>query len=82
MTPCPTCGYAIDAATLLNYGDARPAAGDLSLCLNCGALLIFDGPDVNAIRRITPEEEAVLDDANRMAVDRAQAVIRERGRFR
>lgn len=53
MTPCPTCGYAIDAATLLNYGDARPAAGDLSLCLNCGALLVFDGPDVNAIRRIT-----------------------------
>lgn len=41
MTPCPTCGYAIDAATLLNYGDA-----------------------------------------NRMVVDRAQAVIRERGRFR
>lgn len=81
MTPCPACGYVIDAATLLTYGDARPAAGDLSLCLDCGALLVFDGPDVGSIRRITPDEEAGMDDGNRLRVDRAQAIIRERGRL-
>jgi hypothetical protein len=39
-TPCPLCGYLLDACS--NFVDAvPPAAGDLSVCGRCAALLVF-----------------------------------------
>lgn len=41
-TSCPTCDYAADAATCVDKRDARPRVGDITLCLKCGEILIFD----------------------------------------
>lgn len=40
---CPNCGDMLDAATHTS-GDfsVQPSMGDASMCLNCGAILIFD----------------------------------------
>lgn len=39
--PCPKCDYAPDRATPF-VGDARPAAGDCTVCMSCGVVLRFD----------------------------------------
>jgi len=38
---CPTCGYQMDAHSAVGYEDAVPSTGDWSVCLACGALMIF-----------------------------------------
>lgn len=37
---CPQCGYHLDAATGIN-GDTIPESGDISICVNCAAILEF-----------------------------------------
>ena len=39
-SPCPSCGYEMDAATAA-FEDVRPKPGDVSVCLKCAALLEF-----------------------------------------
>ena len=41
---CPKCGYFFDSATCVDEtkGDIEPTAGDISLCVNCAAILEFD----------------------------------------
>ncbi len=44
---CIECGYAMDAATPdTRHSDSKahdmPKPGDVSLCLNCGKLMLFD----------------------------------------
>lgn len=54
---CPTCGAANDAATYAGEGSARPAPGDLSVCLYCGEWRLFD----DALRptiKATEEDQA------------------------
>jgi hypothetical protein len=41
-TPCPFCDYLLDAATHATDDNARPSRGDLSVCLSCSEILIFD----------------------------------------
>lgn len=38
---CPKCGYKFDACTAMLDENHVPHADDLSLCLRCGAALIF-----------------------------------------
>ena len=38
---CPACGYKTDAAACVGE-DASPSPGDLSICANCCAWLVFD----------------------------------------
>lgn len=38
--PCPSCGVVLDGATPVE-GVASPRAGDLTVCLYCGAPLAF-----------------------------------------
>lgn len=41
--PCPTCGYRSDAhAAVGTTGPLQPKAGDVTLCLQCGQLLLFE----------------------------------------
>lgn len=39
---CPKCGYKIDAAGNMPGETQRPGPGDLSICLDCTAVLRFD----------------------------------------
>ena len=52
---CRKCGYEIDAYTHA-HGNAKPRPGDVSFCLNCGALSVFT-KDMT-LRAPTTEENA------------------------
>lgn len=51
---CPYCGYQMDAATPITDEDARPSPGDISLCLRCMEIGIYD--DKLYVRKATPAE--------------------------
>ena len=42
VSTCRICGYAFDCATDVR-SDARPKPWDVSLCLQCAAIGIYDG---------------------------------------
>lgn len=42
VSHCPACGYKLDTATAAVTKDCRPAPDDVSLCLECGEILIFN----------------------------------------
>lgn len=39
---CPACGHKFDAATGISDDHTPPSAGDVSICIKCGALGIFN----------------------------------------
>lgn len=39
--PCPACGHKLDAASSVDH-DARPRRGDISVCIMCASVLIFE----------------------------------------
>jgi len=52
MTPCPLCGYRLDAA--LGKGQATTSPGDLSVCIGCASPLVFN--DDLTLRLLRSEE--------------------------
>jgi hypothetical protein len=83
-TPC--CGYECDAASdleaLARGGGIeleQPADGDFTLCLNCGALLIFADGEGNRMRWPTRLERASLSSKQRRLLVLAQKYVRGRG---
>ena len=38
---CPECGKLTDSATDMQ-GNAQPSGGDLSICIGCGTINLFD----------------------------------------
>lgn len=74
---CPACGYIVNAAAdIFDSGSAGPEVGDLSICLNCGELMV--------IMEHSQLASATDDDRNDLSPDaeRAIAAIKMRGRFR
>lgn len=73
---CPVCGYRFDSATHLLDKNARPGPGDLSLCMKCGELMVYQ-KDMTLI-------QANLDDVTGLELeqflmlDAAQKMIREK----
>jgi hypothetical protein len=51
---CAKCGYKMDQASDA-FGEDKPKPGDLSVCLNCGAIAVF-GENLQ-LREPTPEEK-------------------------
>lgn len=39
---CPQCGWSCSGATGIKLQAEAPVAGDLSLCTNCAAVLVFN----------------------------------------
>lgn len=66
---CPACGYKQDSATSA-YGDHKPKGGDLSICLNCGAIAMFN--DDLTLR--PPNEKEKRDIAANTQVIQAQLI--------
>lgn len=63
---CPFCGAVLDAWSVSPTEPdqaARPRAGDFSLCINCLALLVFDGEPL--AYRAPTDAEAVEGARNR-----------------
>ena len=39
---CPKCGLLCDAVSDPEGSDSKPQEGDISICINCAKLLVFD----------------------------------------
>ena len=75
-SPCPTCGARNNAATCVSDDDARPATGDVTLCIECGELLVFD-ENVNPVLPTPEQLKTIFADASRAALIRhSQRMIR------
>lgn len=72
---CRICGYRVDSATQLDDPKAVPQPGDLTVCLNCGAVSAFD--EALLLREPTDAEREQIDDQALSAI----TYIRARGRF-
>lgn len=74
-TNCPACGKFLDRATCPVDQGARPTEGDLTCCIGCAAILVFDadGEPVSA----TPAELYVLDSDVRRQLEAMQRAIRK-----
>ena len=46
---CPKCGYIFTDATTLEESNLKPKKGDVSFCLNCGAVNQFDEVGVKTV---------------------------------
>ena len=68
---CPECGHKLDAATDINENKA-PKAGDISLCINCGAVLEFNADF--SVKTFT--DFALLDDETRQEIALFKKMIR------
>ena len=51
---CPVCDKKIDAASNLYDESERPFPGDVSVCIQCGTILVFD---FDLTMRLPTEEE-------------------------
>ena len=73
---CPACGYLIDAASAL-AGRGAPRPGDVSMCLSCGEVLMFD----DALRSVVPPPWWLggMPPRVRLTVTQMQTLIRARG---
>lgn len=71
---CPTCGYVMNASSCADTDPRPPEPGDISLCLCCGELLVFDQemllrvPSIGEIMDFSP--------ANYEMIERTQRAIR------
>jgi hypothetical protein len=76
---CPTCNYLHDDHTCLNDDDQKPTKDDLTICFNCGELLIFVDDLYN--KRIVTEqetEEMYLDEETKAMIKKTQQRIRSK----
>ena len=78
LNTCMACGYAHDAASIVGAKDHQPRPGDMSVCLNCGHLAVFD--DQLRLRALTADE--VSETQHDRRVFEAVAVIKQRGLFK
>ena len=53
---CASCGYQSDAATSMT-GQRSPKSGDVSICINCAAINVFD----IQLKLIKPDDGQLLD---------------------
>ncbi len=42
MKKCPRCGHIFDAHSNLEDKELRPKEGDISICIKCGSIAIFE----------------------------------------
>ena len=72
---CPVCGAVLSASTALGHRDAKPLPGDYSLCLQCGAVLIYK---FDLTMRVASHEDlAKLDYDNLVVLHQAQMARRK-----
>jgi hypothetical protein len=74
VSHCPWCGYAMDAATNPNDGATQPKPGDLSVCISCASVLVFN--DDLTLRACSPAELAETSPDVMGRIERIQWAIR------
>jgi hypothetical protein len=72
---CPHCGYHFDAVGTADGSVGTPVEGDITVCLNCAEVLVFE--TVDRLRKLTSDEQAALkDDPDWLDMRDAQAKLR------
>jgi len=84
LEPNPCCGYVTDMTESLDHimgegPDTLPNAGDLIVCLNCGAVLVIIDPKTNRSRPVRRQDIEALSTKERRDLSSAQKYIRKRG---
>jgi hypothetical protein len=75
---CPHCGKRLDRATAADPADkVPPEPGSLSICIGCGAVLIF-GADLT-LEACPASVLSAMPPPLRAVIDRARTMIRSRG---
>ncbi len=79
---CPDCFYQCDTISSPET-DKDPIEGDVTYCLNCGAMFYFTsfGDGKAEVRRILPIELAVLPEGDAEHLHHIAQEIKRRGRF-
>jgi len=68
---CPLCGYLMDYASPPAGPDKTPKSGDLTMCLSCGAVLVFtELTDGLGVQLISEKEWQELGSANQALLER------------
>lgn len=70
----------MDAATEVGGGKSKLVPGDLSLCLNCGEMLVFR--DDMQVDKLMPQSFDILDDRTRLMLRKGRRLIIQRGAFK
>lgn len=70
--PCPCCNAPNSAAAGTNH-NARPRPGDLSVCVSCASLLVFN--EDMTVREMLLNDLMGLDDATRTILFRTQKEV-------
>lgn len=74
-TFCPSCGHKIDRTSSV-HGDYGPAEGDISLCIRCANVSIFDS-ELGLRRPSMREFNQLMDDPElRETILKAKSVIK------
>ena len=71
---CPGCNYRFDRATSTFDDQVRPKPGDITICIKCATVLIFNG-DMSA-RLATDGDLRELDAVTLLEIFRARTAIR------
>lgn len=77
-SPCPKCAYDMDSATCVEKEKVQPSSGDLSVCFNCGEMLIFN--DILVLQPIP--QGTVIEDESKALLESTSKMIKQRGRIR
>jgi hypothetical protein len=71
--PCASCGYVMDAASD-STGNALPAEGDLSVCLQCAAPYLLES---HKWRPLTDDELIEMSLEHKRVLSRVQNLVRK-----
>jgi hypothetical protein len=77
----PCCGHVTDSATeFWRMAELElPDTGDIAICINCGAILVYSNPHRNVTRYARRIEIETLPRKIRHKLSAAQQFIRQRG---
>lgn len=80
ISTCPICGYEMDDATCPAESKVSPSTGDLSVCLNCGELLMFN--DILVAKKLETVVFLLLPVETQAEIQAISKAIRKRGPFK
>lgn len=84
-TPCPICGYRLDAASSLEDASAVPEPGDVTVCFECTTVLMFTAfgvlrlPTVEEAQRVYADPEVERTRAGIAAFRRGEQLEKIKG---
>lgn len=72
---CPTCNFRSNYATCVADKNALPEAGDFSVCIECGEILVFK--ENLTLRAVTLDDLVSLPEELHTELERMQRAVRQ-----